>query len=139
MPFRTYRRDVNPFETDTKGKLFVVDVSINWPSNRDWQTKVLDSWKATQRILLRQKSVKETESRWCNCLVGLVVRRPSGDRQTFVRFPLSPWIFFQRYLCRRTCSHTSPRRLPTLVTLHDTRFVKCRWWNDGWTMKTVVT
>ena len=24
-------------------------------------------------------------------------------------------------------------RLPTIVTLHDTRFVECRWWNDGWT------
>ena len=26
-----------------------------------------------------------------------------------------------------------------MVTLHDTRFVECRWWNDGWTVKTVVT
>ena len=25
-----------------------------------------------------------------------------------------------------------------MVTLHDTRFVECRWWNDGWTVKTVV-
>ena len=23
---------------------------------------------------------------------------------------------------------------PTMVTLHDTRFVQCRWWNDGWTV-----
>ena len=30
-------------------------------------------------------------------------------------------------------------RSPTMVTLHDTRFVECRWWNDGWTVKTVVT
>ena len=30
-------------------------------------------------------------------------------------------------------------RSPTMVTLHDTQFVECRWWNDGWTMKTVVT
>ena len=30
-------------------------------------------------------------------------------------------------------------RLPTMVTLHDIRFVECRWWNDGWTVKTVVT
>ena len=29
-------------------------------------------------------------------------------------------------------------RSPTMVTLHDTRFVECRWWNDGWTVKTVV-
>ena len=27
----------------------------------------------------------------------------------------------------------------TMVTLYDTRFVECRWWNDGWTVKTVVT
>ena len=24
-------------------------------------------------------------------------------------------------------------RSPTMVTLHDTRFDECRWWNDGWT------
>ena len=24
-------------------------------------------------------------------------------------------------------------RLATVVTLHDTRFIDCRWWNDGWT------
>ena len=42
------------------------------------------------------------------------------------------------YHCRRmrwgvtACS-------PTMVTLHDTWFVKCQWWNDGWTVKTVVT
>ena len=27
-------------------------------------------------------------------------------------------------------------RSPTMVTLYDTRFVECRWWNDGWTVKT---
>ena len=40
------------------------------------------------------------------------------------------------YRRRRTCSHTSPRRSPTMVTLHDTRFVECLWWNDDWTVKT---
>ena len=30
-------------------------------------------------------------------------------------------------------------RSPTMVTLPDTRIVECRWWNDGWTVKTVVT
>ena len=44
-----------------------------------------------------------------------------------------------RYHRRQTCSHTSPRRSPTTAALHDTRFVECRWWNDGWTVKTVVT
>ena len=29
---------MNPFETNTKGRLFVVDVSINRPSNRNLQT-----------------------------------------------------------------------------------------------------
>ena len=44
----------------------------------------------------------------------------------------------KRYDRRRTCSHISPRRSPMMVTLHDTLFVECRWWNDGWTVKTVV-
>ena len=43
------------------------------------------------------------------------------------------------YYRRRTCSHTSPCRSTTMTTLHDTRFVECQWWNDGWTVKTVVT
>ena len=53
MSFRTYRRDVHPFETHTTGRLFVVDVSVNWPSGRNCQTKVLvlDSWKAAQLLL----------------------------------------------------------------------------------------
>ena len=59
MSFRTYRRDVNPFETGTKGRLFVVGVSTNWPSKGNGQTKLLDSWKVTQLNLLRQKSVNE--------------------------------------------------------------------------------
>ena len=53
--FRTYTRDVNPFQTNTMRRLFGLDVSINWPSNRYWQTKILYSWKATQPNLLRQK------------------------------------------------------------------------------------
>ena len=43
------------------------------------------------------------------------------------------------YYRGRTCSHTSPRRSPTMVTLYVARFVEYRWWNDGWTVKTVVT
>ena len=37
------------------------------------------------------------------------------------------------YHRRRTCSHTSPRRS------HDTQFVECRWWNDGWTVDHVCS
>ena len=71
-------------------------------------------------------------------------RRPSSD-DSF----LSPTVIpssaldkpsiMKRYHRRRTCCHTSPRRSPTMITLHDTRFVDWRWWNDGWTEKTVVT
>ena len=42
----------------------------------------------------------------------------------------------KRYHRQRTCSHTLPRRSPTMVTLRGTRFVECRWWNDGWTVAT---
>ena len=58
---RTYRRDIYPFETDTKGRLFVVDVSINWPSNRNCQTKVLDSWNVTQRIYFFREVLSHPE------------------------------------------------------------------------------
>ena len=45
----------------------------------------------------------------------------------------------KHYHRRWSCSHTSPCRSLATVTLHDTRFVECRCWNDGWTVKTVVT
>ena len=38
--------------------LFVVDVSINWATDRIWQIKVHDAWKVTQLTFLRQKGVK---------------------------------------------------------------------------------
>ena len=38
--------------------LFVVDVSINWATDRNWQTRLLDTWKVTQMNLPRQESVK---------------------------------------------------------------------------------
>ena len=40
-----------------------VHVSINWATNRPWQTKVFDTWKVTQLNILRQKSVKASTSR----------------------------------------------------------------------------
>ena len=70
MSFRTYRGEVNPFETDTKGRLFVVGASVNWPSNRNRRTKVLGSWKATRLNLLRRKSVNTRPS-----------RRPAGNSE----------------------------------------------------------
>ena len=71
-------------------------------------------------------------------------RRPSSDDSFHSPTVIPPSALdkpsiMKRYRRWRTCSHTSPRRSPTMVTLHDTRFVECRWWNDGWTVKTVVT
>ena len=71
-------------------------------------------------------------------------RRPSSDGSFHSPTVISSSALdkpniMKRYHRRRTCSHTSPRRSLTMVTLHDTRFVECRWWNDGWTVKTVVT
>ena len=43
------------------------------------------------------------------------------------------------YHRRRTTRWGVTVRSPTMVMLHDTRFVECRWWNDSWTVKTVVT
>ena len=45
----------------------------------------------------------------------------------------------KRYHRLRTTRWGVTGRSPTMVTLHDIRFVECRWWNDGWTVKTVVT
>ena len=33
------------FETDTKNIAIVVDLSVNWATNRYWHTKVLATWK----------------------------------------------------------------------------------------------
>ena len=40
---------------------------------------------------------------------------------------------------RRTTRWGVTARSPTIVTLHDTRFGECRWSNDAWTVKSVVT
>ena len=71
-------------------------------------------------------------------------RRPSSDDSSHSPTVIPPSALdkpsvMKRYHRRRTCSHTSPRCSPTMETLHDSRFVECRWWNDGWTVKTVVT
>ena len=71
-------------------------------------------------------------------------RRPSSDDSfhsptVIPPSPLDKPSIVKRYHRRRTCSHTSPRRSPTMVTFDDTRFVECRLWNDGWTVKTGVT
>ena len=84
MSFQIYRRDVNPFDTDSKGRLIVVDVSINWPSNRNLETKVLDSWKATRLTLLLRKCVfkQSLSSRTITVNRWSVVRQRWLNRQT---------------------------------------------------------
>ena len=80
----------------------------------------------------------------CKCL-GLVSWRPTTSDNSFHSPTVIPPSaldkpsIMKRYHRRRTCSHTSPLRSPTMVTLQDTRFVECRWWKDGWTVKTGVT
>ena len=63
--FQTYRRGVHPFKSDTKGRLFVVDVSVNWPRDRNRYTKVLDTWKVTKLNWLRHKSVNNNDNNDC--------------------------------------------------------------------------
>ena len=54
--------------------------------------------------------------------VGLVVRRPARQRQTWVRFPISPWIFFFFFFWGggggggSKSSHTSDLKIGTPVT-----------------------
>ena len=71
-------------------------------------------------------------------------RRPSSDdslRSSTVIPPsaLDKPSIMKRYYRRQTTRWGVTARSLTMVTLHDTRFVECRWWNDGWIVKTVVT
>ena len=71
-------------------------------------------------------------------------RRPSSDDSFHSPTVIPPSSLDKPSIMKRshrrgTCIHTSLHRSPTMVTLHDTRFVECRWWNDGWIVKTVVT
>ena len=65
-------------------------------------------------------------------------RRPSNDDSFHSPTVIPPSALdkpsiMKRYHRQRMCSHTSPRRSPTMIWLHDTGFVECRWWNDSWT------
>ena len=65
-------------------------------------------------------------------------RQPSSDDSLHSPTVISPWALdkpsiMKRYYRRRTT------RCGVTARLHDTRFVECPWWNDGWTVKTVVT
>ena len=71
-------------------------------------------------------------------------RRPSSDDSfhcptVIPSSALDKPSIMKRYHCQRTTRLGVTARSPTMVTLQDTRFVECRWWNDGWTVKTAVT
>ena len=71
-------------------------------------------------------------------------RRPSSDDSFHSPIVIPPSAIddpsiMKRYHRRWATRWGVTARSPTMVTLHDTRFVECRWWNDGWTVKTVVT
>ena len=71
----------DPYQGKT---LFVVGVSIHWLSNRNWQTKVLDSWKVTQLDLPRQESGNVPATCWCipgTDLLRQLCVLPHGDRR----------------------------------------------------------
>ena len=53
-------RKIHPFKTD--------NVSINWATDRNRQTKQLDTWLVTQLTLLRQESVKNCHYDSPTCL-----------------------------------------------------------------------
>ena len=71
-------------------------------------------------------------------------RRPSSDDNFHSPSVILPSALhkpsiMKLYYLQRTTRWGVTARSPTMATLHDTRFVECRWWNDGWTAKTVVT
>ena len=64
-------------------------------------------------------------------------RRPSCDDSFHSPTVIPPSALdkpsiMKRYHRRRTRLGVTARS-PMMVTLHDARFVECRWWNDGWT------
>ena len=71
-------------------------------------------------------------------------RRPSGDNSFHSPTVIPPSALdkpniVKRYHRRRTTRWGVTARSSTMVTLHDIRFVECRWWNNGLTVKPVVT
>ena len=96
---------------DTKGRLFVFDISMNWPSNLYWQTKVLDEWKSAQLNLLRPKSVN-TDS---------TPLTTPWDNQTDCTPLTTPWdTHTARHLPQLETPRQTARHLPRLETPRQT-------------------
>ena len=63
-------------------------------------------------------------------------RPPSSDDSFHSKTVIPPLVpdkpsIVKRYHRQRTTRRGVTARSPTILTLHDTRFVECRWWNDG--------
>ena len=129
---------------------FVPLLLLTWPMV--WRQGVhLENGRSGGRPPLFLRS--HTSDLSCSVLVATLLdswgryhggRRPSSDDSFHSSTVIPPSALgkpsiMKLYHRRRTCSHTSPRSSPTMVTLHDTRFVEWRRWNDGWSVKTVVT
>ena len=133
-----------------------------------WQIKVtiLNALIHTRCMLLKRMlcttthivGTESTVPLVTDCAVALVNHREwlsawgnitePDDRQVTTVFTVQPSFHHRHSTNRVSWSVTNRRqttrwgvtaRSPTMVMLHDTRFVECRWCNDGWTVKTVVT
>ena len=107
--------------------------------------------RSTAACISRRKN--ERESKWLTVHAprsGMIWvryhggRRPSSDDSFHSPTIIPPSALdkpsiMKRYHHRRTTRWGVTARSATMVTLHDTWFVECRWWNDGWTVKTVIT
>ena len=78
---------------------------------------------------------------WGRCHGGW---RPSSDHSFHSPTVIPPSALDKPSIMKRLHRRGTTRwgvtaRSPTKVTLRDTRFMECRWLNDGWNVKTVVT
>ena len=91
------------------------------------------SWAPTSKCFRFKYIYWSIQARWTGMTWGQHHggRWPSNDDSLHSPTVIPPssldkLSIMKRYHRRRTCSHTSPHRSPTMVTLHDTRFVECR-------------
>ena len=55
LKIQIYTSLIDRYQRET---LFIVDMSINWVTDRNWQTRVFDPLKVTQLNFVREKRVK---------------------------------------------------------------------------------
>ena len=92
-------------------------------------TGPLSQTKGTCKLHLGPVSWRPTTVKWRQFHSPTVIPPSAVDKPRIMK----------RYHRRLTTRWGVTARSPTIITLHDTRLVECRWWIDGWTVKTVVT